>query len=51
MEKTNIIDIENFKHSASSVNTFIGNQSEWLCSYGLKLKKPSNPAMTRGKLA
>ena len=51
MEKTNIIDIENFKHSASSVNTFIQNPSKWLCSYGLKLKEPSNPAMTRGKLA
>ena len=37
MEKTNIIDIENFKHSASSVNTFIENQSKWVCRYGLGL--------------
>ena len=51
MEKTNIIDIENFKHSASSVNTFIENQSKWVCKYGLGLREPSKPAMTRGTLA
>ena len=40
MEKTNIIDIENFKHSASSVNTFIENQSKWVWRHIMGIRPP-----------
>ena len=42
---------DDFKHSASSVGKFKNNPSAWLCHYGLGLKGPSSPAMTRGTLA
>ena len=50
MELKNIIK-EDFKHSFSSVSKFRKNPSEWLVHYGLGLKAPSSPAMTRGTLA
>jgi hypothetical protein len=50
MELKNIIK-EDFKHSFSSVSKFRKNPSEWLVHYGLGLKSPSSPAMTRGSLA
>ena len=50
MELKNIIK-EDFKHSFSSVSKFRRNPSEWLVHYGLGLKSPSSPAMTRGTLA
>ena len=50
MELKNIIK-EDFKHSFSSVSKFRKNPSEWLVHYGLGLKAPSSPAMTRGSLA
>ena len=42
---------EDFKHSFSSASKFVKNPSEWICHYGLGLRSPSNPAMTRGNLA
>ena len=42
---------DDFKHSASSVGKFKNNPSAWLCHYGLGLRGPSSPAMTRGTLA
>ena len=49
MNKT--IISKDFRHSFSSVGKFISNPSAWLCHYGLGLKEPSKPAMTRGSLA
>ena len=42
---------EDFKHSFSSVSQFAKNPSQWICTYGLGLRSPSNPAMTRGTLS
>ena len=50
MELKNIIK-EDFKHSFSSVSQFARSPCQWICTYGLGLRSPSNPAMTRGNLA
>ena len=42
---------EDFKHSFSSVTKFSKSPCEWLCTYGLKLRSPSNASMTRGNLS
>jgi len=42
---------EDFKHSFSSASKFVKNPSEWICHYGLGLRSPSSPAMTRGNLS
>ena len=42
---------EDFKHSFSSGTKFSKSPCEWLCNYGLKLRSPSSPAMTRGNLS
>ena len=51
MSVTQMIIKDDFKHSASSVGKFKNNPSAWLCHYGLGLRGPSSPAMTRGTLA
>ena len=40
-----------FKHSFSSVSQFSKSPCQWICTYGLGLRSPSNPAMTRGNLS
>jgi hypothetical protein len=40
-----------FKHSFSSVSQFARSPCQWICTYGLGLRSPSSPAMTRGNLS
>ena len=42
---------EDFKHSFSSVSQFARSPCQWICTYGLGLRSPNNPAMTRGNLS